>query len=72
MLQPGGVVAIGFRIKKHIPPWTQKAFAQTGATVYPATEDVATLLAAAGFTHIQVKVQRVSDGPPGYCALGQK
>ncbi len=72
VLQPEGVVAIGFRIKQHIPRWTQNAFAQTGARLYPSTEDVATLLAAAGFTHIQVVAQPVSDDTAGYCALGQK
>ncbi len=72
VLQPGGMVAIGFVLKKHAPRVTQKAFAQTGATLYPIEEDVAALLAAAGFTHIRVEVQRTSGGQPGCCALGQK
>jgi ubiquinone/menaquinone biosynthesis C-methylase UbiE len=72
VLQPGGVVAIGFLLKKHAPRVTQKAFAQTGATLYPVEEDVAALLAAAGFTHIRVEMQRASARRPGCCALGQK
>lgn len=72
VLQPGGVVAIGFQLKEHMPPLAQEGFAQTGATLYAAEEDVAALLAAAGFTHIRVEVQRASTGPSGYCALGQR
>lgn len=72
VLQPGGVVAIGFLLKEHQPRVTQKAFAQTGATLYSVAEDVAALLAAAGFTQIRVEMQRVSRGRPGCCALGQK
>lgn len=72
VLQPAGVVATGFRIKQHIPRWTQNAFAQTGTRLYLAAEDVATLLAASGFTHIEVVAQQVSDDTAGYCALGRK
>jgi len=72
VLQLDGVVALGFLIKERAPRLTQQAFAQTGATLYPAAEDVAALLAAAGFTRIRVEVQRVSRGAPGCCALGQK
>jgi ubiquinone/menaquinone biosynthesis C-methylase UbiE len=72
VLRPGGVVAIGFRIKEHMPSSTQKAFAQTGATMYPVGEDVAALLADAGFTDIRVEVQPASGRSSGCCALGQK
>lgn len=72
VLQPGGVVAIGFLLKEHQPRVTQKAFAQTGATLYSVAEDVAALLAAAGFTQIRVEMQRGFRGRPGCCALGQK
>src|SRR5713226_4283101 len=72
VLRPGGTVAIGFQIKEYMPRVTQQGFAQTGATLYPSTEDVATLLAASGFTHIRVEMQRASSGPSGFCALGQR
>lgn len=72
VLQPGGMVAIGFVLKQHAPLVTQKAFAQTGATLYPIEEDVAALLASAGFTHIRVEAQQTSGGLQGRCALGQK
>ena len=72
VLRPGGTVAIGFQIKEYMPRVAQQGFAQTGATLYPLTEDVATLLAASGFTHIRVEMQGPSSGPSGFCALGQR
>jgi SAM-dependent methyltransferase len=72
VLRPGGLVAMAFRIKEQMPPSTQKAFAQSGATTYPGAEDVAALLAAAEFTHICIERQQTSSGPSGCCVLGQK
>lgn len=72
VLQPGGLVAMGFLLEKNVPRLTQKAFAQTGARLYPAAEDVAALLSAAGFTRVRVEMQQASRGTPGSCALGQK
>jgi ubiquinone/menaquinone biosynthesis C-methylase UbiE len=72
VLRPGGTLAIGFQIKEYMPLVAQEGFAQTGATLYPTTEDVATLLAASGFTHIQVEMQGASSSPSGFCALGQR
>jgi ubiquinone/menaquinone biosynthesis C-methylase UbiE len=72
VLRPGGLVAIGFRIKEHMPRSTQKAFAQSGATTYPVAEDVVALLAAAGFNRIRMEVQSTSGDSSGCCVLGQK
>lgn len=72
VLRPGGTVAIGFQLEEYMPRVAQQGFAQTGATLYSMTEDVATLLAASGFTHIRVEMQRASSGPSGFCALGQR
>ncbi len=69
VLQPGGVVAIGFVLQQQMPPFAQKGQTQTGATPYTVAEEVAALLATAGFTHIHVERQEASRG---CCVLGQK
>jgi ubiquinone/menaquinone biosynthesis C-methylase UbiE len=71
VLRPGGIVAIGFQIKEHMPSVAQQGFAQTDATLYSQTEEVEALLAASGFTHIHVEMQQAESGPAGFCALGQ-
>jgi ubiquinone/menaquinone biosynthesis C-methylase UbiE len=71
VLRPGGVVAIGFVLKQDAPRTIQRAFAQTGAMLYPAVEDVAALLAAAEFTQVHVERQE-AERLPGCCALAQR
>lgn len=72
VLRPGGVVAIGFQIRQHMPPVAQQGFAQTSATLYAQPEEVEAVLAASGFTRIRVEMHQTERGPAGFCALGHK
>jgi ubiquinone/menaquinone biosynthesis C-methylase UbiE len=71
VLQPGGVVAIGFALKQHAPAATQFAFDQTGATLPTTSQDVVRLLEAAGFTQVRTVQQEKPTRVSGICAFGQ-
>ena len=50
VLAPHGHVALGYQLRQHMPPITQRTFPQEGFTLYDSDDQVAAALQHAGFT----------------------
>ena len=59
-LRRGGLLALGYPLRQHMPPMAQKHIPQQGHLLYESVEDVARLPRSAGFSAVSHQVQ----GPP--------
>ena len=68
-LRPGGLLALGYQLKQNMPPMAQRHFPRQGHLLYSSDEQIARLLAAAGFAGISHHVKGAPAAPPGRVVL---
>jgi trans-aconitate methyltransferase len=68
-LRPGGVLALGYQLRKDMPQMAQKRFPEAGHRLYDADEQVGALLREAGFSSVEHVVKGPADAPEGRVAL---
>jgi SAM-dependent methyltransferase len=69
ILAPHGHVALGYQLRQHMPPISQRTFPQEGFTLYDSDDQVAAVVAQAGFTRPEVRIFGAADRPMGRLAL---
>jgi SAM-dependent methyltransferase len=69
ILAPHGHVALGYQLRQHMPPISQRTFPEEGFTVYDSDDQVAMVLQHAGFTPPEVRVFGDPAHPGGRLAL---
>ena len=70
-LGPGGALALGYQLAGHMPPVAQQQFPRAGHRLYRTDDDVRQVLAAAGFTQVDIDVKGRADAPHGRLALAR-
>jgi trans-aconitate methyltransferase len=68
-LRPGGRLALGYQLRRHMPSMAQKTFPNEGHLLYDGDDQVASLLHAAGFKDVSFRVKGETDAPAGRMAL---
>jgi SAM-dependent methyltransferase len=68
-LRPARLLALGYQFKQNMPPMAQRHFPRQGHLLYSSDEQVAQLLAAAGFAAISHHVKGPPASPHGRVAL---
>ena len=68
-LRPGGRLALGYQVRRHMPSMAQKTFPKEGHLLYDADDQVASLLHAAGFKDVSFRVKGDTDAPGGRMAF---
>jgi SAM-dependent methyltransferase len=68
-LRPAGLLALGYQLKQNMPQMAQRHFPPQGHLLYSSDEQVARLLAAAGFAAISHHVKGPPASPHGRVAL---
>jgi SAM-dependent methyltransferase len=69
ILAPHGHVALGYQLRKHMPPISQRTFPQEGFTLFDSDDQVAAVLRLAGFARPRVRVFGDPAQPGGRLAL---
>ena len=69
-LAPGGLIALGYRLRPDMPAAAQRDFPATGHRLYETDDDVLAVFVAAGFAPADVRVVTETGGPGGRVALG--
>jgi hypothetical protein len=68
-LAPSGHLALGYQLRQHMPPVTQRSFPDEGFTLYTSDDELAAILATAGFTSPEITIFGHPDSPSGRLAL---
>ncbi len=68
-LRPGGLLALGYQLRRNMPPMAQKRFPQDGHLLYDSDDEVDELTRAAGFTAVSHLVKGPPEAPQGRLAL---
>ena len=68
-LRPGGVLALGYQLKRNMPPMAQKYFPLDGHRLYEADDQMDALLRAAGFATIDHRIKGSPETPEGRVAI---
>ena len=68
-LRPGGMLALGFQLRQHMPKMAQKNFPREGHILYGSEGDLTKLLQQAGFASIRYLVKGSPESPDGRLAL---
>jgi ubiquinone/menaquinone biosynthesis C-methylase UbiE len=69
VLRPGGLLALGYQLKRNMPQISQKNFPKEGHLLYSNDDELSVLLRAAGFTDVRFVVKGKSEAPEGRLAL---
>lgn len=69
VLAPDGHIALGYQLRQHMPPISQRTFPREGFTLYDSDEQVAVILQQAGFTLPEVRIFGDPGHPGGRLAL---
>jgi SAM-dependent methyltransferase len=69
ILTPHGHVALGYQLRRDMPPIAQRTFPQEGFTLYDCDDQVAAVLQQAGFTPPEVRIFGDPGHPGGRLAL---
>jgi SAM-dependent methyltransferase len=69
VLAAHGHIALGYQLRQHMPPISQRTFPQEGFTLYDSDDQVAAVLQHAGFTAPEVRVFGDPAHPGGRLAL---
>lgn len=64
-LRPGGLLALGYQLRRQMPPVSQKNFPK----VYESDDELTTLLREAGFMSVDILVKGSQEAPEGRLAL---
>ncbi|QIG42410.1 methyltransferase domain-containing protein [Nocardioides anomalus] len=68
-LRPGGVLALGYQLRPHMPAMAQKRFPAAGHRLYETEEDVTSVAVAGGFTSVVHEVEGTREAPEGRIML---
>jgi SAM-dependent methyltransferase len=68
-LRSGGLLALGFQLRPHMPKMVQKNFPREGHILYESEDDVTRLLRGAGFATVRYLVKGPPESPEGRIAL---
>ncbi|MCI4347120.1 MAG: class I SAM-dependent methyltransferase [Thermoplasmata archaeon] len=68
-LRSGGLLALGFQLRQHMPRMVQKNFPREGHILYDSEDDVTRLLREAGFATVRYLVKGALESPEGRLAL---
>jgi trans-aconitate methyltransferase len=69
VLRPGGLLALGYQLRQHMPAMAQKRFPPAGHRLYEADDDLTQLATDAGFGSITHAVKGPSEAPEGRVML---
>jgi SAM-dependent methyltransferase len=69
VLRPGGLLALGYQLKQHMPRISQTGFPKEGHRLYESDDELSALLGVAGFTNVRFVVKGGSEAPEGRLAL---
>ena len=69
LLGPGGVLALGYQLKQHMPAMAQRRFPPAGHQLYEADDQVAGMAVAAGFGSVTHLVKGEAAAPEGRVML---
>jgi trans-aconitate methyltransferase len=69
LLRPGGLLAVGYQLRRNMPQIAQKRLPPAGHLLYDTDEDVARLARAAGFSSVAHRVKGTVEAPPGRVML---
>ena len=69
ILAPDGHIALGYQLRQHMPPITQRTFPREGFTLYDSDGHVGAVLRQAGFTPPEVRILGDPGHPGGRLAL---
>jgi SAM-dependent methyltransferase len=69
VLRPGGLLALGYQLRQHMPAMAQKRFPPAGHRLYEADDDLTQLATDAGFGSITHAVKGQSEAPEGRVML---
>jgi trans-aconitate methyltransferase len=68
-LRPGGLLALGYQLKRYMPAMAQRRFPPAGHRLYEADDDVSGLAIAAGFGSVTHIVKGPTAAPEGRVML---
>ena len=68
-LRPGGLLALGYQLRRNMPPMAQKHFPREGHLLYDSDDEVAELVRAAGFSAVRHRVKGSPEAPEGRVTL---
>ena len=68
-LRPGGLLALGYQLRRDMPRMAQKQFPREGFRLYDSEREVEALLEAAGFEEIAHRVKGPADRAEGRLSL---
>ena len=68
-LRPGGLLALGYQLRRDMPRMAQKQFPREGFRLYDSERAVEVLLEAAGFEEITHRVKGPADRAEGRLSL---
>jgi len=71
LLAPGGTFAVGYHIRRHMPPVAQRDFPAVGHRLYDSDDAVTAVLAAAGLATDEVRVLGDPEHPGGRLLLAR-
>jgi len=69
LLRSGGVFALGYQLRQHMPPVAQRDFPASGHVLYDSDEDVIGLLSSAGLSSLPVRTLGPEESPAGRLLL---
>lgn len=72
LLRPGGVAAIGYQLRHHMPAVAQRDFPATGHRLYDADVEVAELMTRAHLDCLRVRIMGEEGGPAGRLLLATR
>jgi trans-aconitate methyltransferase len=68
-LRPGGLLALGYQLRQHMPQVAQTNFPKTGHILYESDDELTTLLREVDFATVSIVVKGSSEAPEGRLAL---
>src|SRR5262249_35285171 len=71
VLRPGGMLALGYQEREHMPPGSASTLSMAGARLV-GPGDVERIVRAAGFEEVRLETRVTSAGPAGFCAVAKR
>ncbi|NIH77933.1 class I SAM-dependent methyltransferase [Amycolatopsis viridis] len=71
-LAPGGVLALGYQLRPHMPAISQQQFPRGGHRLYESDDEVRDVLRDAGWSTVDISVDGPREAPHGRLALATR